>query len=339
MQRLDEAARWFSGQPLVIPVCNQPGHMVTSLAANGDSIIFGLLGYDATVKIHAKNNLKLESTLVQSREFPASVSSVDFNDKLIVTCAYESLNGAGSLHHAVYIWFRLEKCLASKLVPHSDMIRSIKITDRYLLTASNDTTIAITDISNPAYPKLVHRISEHKDFVTSVDCDRFNLVSVSVDKVLKVWDIETWKCNYSLQTIHPTLKVALSWPLAATGGQNIVLLWNIEKGSLIRELRTGSNHGLSCLGMTWLPGKRSVNGHHGLRNQVGQDVYLVAGGNQGVLSLWNTSVLLAGHPGNSPHRYIQVGDGSNMISSLAVDRQSVMTGDWCGHVYRINFTK
>jgi len=177
------------------------------------------------------------------------------------------------------------------------------------------------------------------DNVSSLDCDRFNFVSVSADNVLKVWEIGSWKCNFTLHSIHPTLKVALSWPLAATGGQNIVLLWNVEKGALIRELRTGSNHGLSCLSMTWLPSRRAVNGQPKWRNKVGQDVYLVAGGNQGVISIWNTSVLLAGHPGNSPHRYIQVGsDGNNMISSLAVDGQSVMAGDWCGHVYRINFT-
>ena len=45
LYRLEVSASWMYGQPRLLPVCQQPGYMVTALAAHpGDSIIFGLLG-------------------------------------------------------------------------------------------------------------------------------------------------------------------------------------------------------------------------------------------------------------------------------------------------------
>jgi len=337
MNRLKLSQQWIYGQPTIIPVSHQEGHMITTLAVKDDSIIYGCLGYDATVKIHSKQSLKLKATLVQSHEFPASVSAVDYNDEIVATCSYEALDGVG-LTHAVYLWKRKEKTLAAKLAPHTELIRSIKLTNRYLLTCGNDGTIVVTDIQDSDKPKIIHRITDHEDFVSGLDCDIYNFVSASVDKVLKVWKFSNFSCVHTLKSDHHILKVAMSWPLAATGALNIVLLWNIDKGYLIRELKTGHNNGLSCLAMSWLPSTRTLpaNMSHPTKS-VYHNIYLVSGDNRGLVSIWDTSVLEAGHPCKQPHRYIQIGTRDNMVSGITVDSNSITTADWGGNVFKLQF--
>jgi len=332
-RRLYRSQAWLHRTPLARAVVLQGGHMVTSLAANGQSVVFGLLGYDATVNIFDKKTLKMSARLVQSRDFPASISGLDYNDEIIVTCAYENMNGAG-LNHAVYIWWLKQKCLASKITPHSKMIRSVRITSKYLFTASNDHTIAVMDITKPDQPKMIHKLTDHLDYVSCIDCDDLTMVSVSVDNVLKVWSLESFKCVYSFQTAFPTLKVAMSWPLATTGGQNKLLLWNIEKGFLIRELSlVTETNVLSALTMTLTPyGLRSKHCERVHQKPLGSTIHIAAGDNRGFICLWDTSSIIAGHPSPVPHRVLQIGNGGNMISSLAVDNESIISGDWSGQV-------
>jgi len=337
MNRLRLSHQWINGQPDIIPVSHQEGHMITTLAVKHDSIIYGCLGHDATVRIHSKDSLKLKSTLVQSRDFPASVSAVDYNDDIVATCSYESLDGA-SLTHAVYLWKRKEKTLAAKLAPHTELIRSIKLTNRYLLTCGNDGTVVVTDIQNSDKPRIIHRITEHEDFVSGIDCDLYHFVSASVDKVLKVWQFSTMQCVHTLKSDQHILKVAMSWPLAATGALNIVLLWNIDKGFLIRQLATGNENGLSCIAMSWLPSTRTLPGNNSdSKNSMYDNIYLVSGDNRGLVSIWDTSVIEAGHPCKLPHRYIQIGSENNLVSSIAVDRTSIFTADWSGNVFKLQF--
>jgi len=343
VQRIYKARRWRSGEPVVDPVSLQPGHMVTSLSSRGERIMFGLLGADATVNIHSKDTLRMESRLVQSHEFPASISGLDYNEKLIVTCAYESMNGAG-LSHAVYIWMIDDKRLASKISPHSEMIRAIRLTTKYLLTGSNDGTIAVTDLTNPDQPKLVHRLKDHKDYISSIDCDARNLVSVSADNVLKVWSLIDFKCNFSAKITSPTLKVALSWPLAATGGHTVVILWNVERSYPVCFLPMNTIGSLSSLAMTFRPSSESMVQNGAKSKEVSAvnknkmaAVHIAAGDNQGFICIWDTSAIIAGHPAQTPHRIIQIGNGGNMISALSVDDTRIITADWAGQVLSWNF--
>jgi len=184
VQRLFRWQAWMSRTPIVKPVALKSGHMVTSLSADSEAVVFALLGYDATVNVFDRSSKKITAKLVQSRDFPASISGLDFNDEIIVTCAYESMNGDG-LNHAVYIWWKKQRCLASKVTPHAKMIRSVKITSKYLLTSSNDNTIAVMDISKPDKPSLKYRLTDHLDYVSSIDCDEITMVSVLLTKFLR----------------------------------------------------------------------------------------------------------------------------------------------------------
>lgn len=156
--------------------------------------------------------------------------------------------------------------------------------------------------------------------------------------------MDTFKCVYSFQTTFPTLRVAMSWPLAATGGHKNVLLWNIEKGFLIRELYLTTDSNLSALSMTMTPfvGKRSKkksteSGEIIGKSAAGSTIHIVAGDNRGYICIWDTSVVIAGHTSANPHRYLQIGTGGNMISCLAVNDSSIISGDWCGQVLEWNF--
>lgn len=345
VERLNRSRAWMSRIPVVMPVALNCGHMVTSLAADGEAMVFALLGYDATVNVYDRSSKKISAKIVQSREFPANISGLDYNHEVIVTCAFETMNGDGP-YHSVYIWWK-HGSLASKVTPHTKMIRSVKITSKYLLTSSNDNTIAVMDITKPHTPSLKYRLTDHLDYVSSIDCDEISMVSVSIDKVLKVWSLETFKCVYSFQTTFPTLRVAMSWPLAATGGHKNVLLWNIEKGFLIRELCFATDNNLSALSMTITPfGKRSkkrltevgkINGKPAGTPGTGSTIHIVAGDNRGYICIWDTSVIIAGHKSAYPHRYLQIGTGGSLISCLAINDTSIISGDWCGQVLEWNF--
>ncbi|XP_023346135.1 F-box/WD repeat-containing protein 7 isoform X2 [Eurytemora carolleeae] len=349
VRRLELSRRWLYGQPTVLPICQRPGYMVTALAAHpGDSIIFGLLGDNATVNMYKKDTLKLTARLEQSREFPASIPALVYNDQVVVTCVYESLV-QGGLNHVLYIWRREDNSLASTFSPHSQLIRTVKLANNFILTASNDGTIVVTDLTNPSQPTLKHTLTGHKDYVSGLDNDASRVVSVSVDNIMKVWSIPSFKCVFSVNTETPTLKVSMSWPLAVTGGKTTLVLWNLELQFKIRELNMESLGSLSVVCMTYSADagtsigsryKKTSSSSSCQQQHAGQqtkrrnpgNVYIVSGDNHGKISIWDTSRIIAGHSGVDPHRQFQIGPTASMISSLAVDEYSIITGDWAGQV-------
>ncbi|XP_023346136.1 F-box/WD repeat-containing protein 1A isoform X3 [Eurytemora carolleeae] len=328
VRRLELSRRWLYGQPTVLPICQRPGYMVTALAAHpGDSIIFGLLGDNATVNMYKKDTLKLTARLEQSREFPASIPALVYNDQVVVTCVYESLV-QGGLNHVLYIWRREDNSLASTFSPHSQLIRTVKLANNFILTASNDGTIVVTDLTNPSQPTLKHTLTGHKDYVSGLDNDASRVVSVSVDNIMKV---------------------SMSWPLAVTGGKTTLVLWNLELQFKIRELNMESLGSLSVVCMTYSADagtsigsryKKTSSSSSCQQQHAGQqtkrrnpgNVYIVSGDNHGKISIWDTSRIIAGHSGVDPHRQFQIGPTASMISSLAVDEYSIITGDWAGQV-------
>eukprot|EP00092_Neocalanus_flemingeri_P036682 GFUD01039937.1.p1 GENE.GFUD01039937.1~~GFUD01039937.1.p1 ORF type:complete len:399 (-),score=95.54 GFUD01039937.1:114-1310(-) len=318
MEKVRIELAWIEKKPRVRLVSDNPGHMITCMATDDNTIIYGLLGQDATVNIHNKEDLKLTAKLVQEHNFPASISSMDCNSTTLVTCAYEAHTRDG-MQYAVHIWNRKEKIMTSRFRPHTDLIRGVKLCgDHLVVTASNDGTIAVTSIEDPWHPKLVERLIGHTDIICSVDVDGHWVASVSTDSELRVWSLTTMSCTLVLLTKSPSLRVALKWPLAATGGQSSVLLWDLAQERCIRVL-AGPNHGiLNVLAMDTL--------------------HLVMGDHMGRLSIWSLNTLTEGHVGKKPHRIIDVSScdqgeqttGQELMSALKVEKNTIITGGWAG---------
>jgi len=210
------------------------------------------------------------------------------------------------------------------------------------LTGSNDGTIAVIDLSVPDKPRLVQCLDDHQDFISSIDCDNRRMVSVSVDNVLKVWSLVDFKCKYSAETGSPTLKVALSWPLAATGGDTQVVLWNVELFYPVRRLQMSTMGNLSSLAMTCFPPQEKVAQNGGFSGCGAQHtkmapIFIAVGDNQGYISLWDTSAILAGYSSETAHRIVQIGDGGNLISALTLDQSTLISADWAGQVLSWSF--
>jgi len=187
---------WLKKSPYVRLVSDNPGHMVTCMATDENTIMYGLLGQDATVNIHNKEDLELTAKLVQEHNFPASISSMDCNSTMLVTCAYEAHTRDG-MQYAVHLWLRKEKTMTAKFRPHTDLIRGVKLCGDLVVTASNDGTIAVTSIADPWHPRMVGRMLGHTDIICSVDADGDRVASVSTDNELRVWSLSTMSCSWA----------------------------------------------------------------------------------------------------------------------------------------------
>jgi len=317
---------WMYNEPQIDLISDNPGHMVTCMATDEDSIVYGLLGNDATIKIHRKVDFSLVDKLVQEHNFPASISSMDCNSKILVTCAYEAHTRDG-MQYAVHIWIRSEKKMSAKYRPHSDLIRGVKLTiDNKVVTASNDATIVVADISDPWSPKVLHKLSGHTNIICGLDLDRWRLVSVSTDDELRLWSLRTASCDVVLPINFPTLRVALKWPLAATGGQSTVCLWNLSDQVILRTLSGPDGGILNVLSM--------------------DHDHIVAGDHMGRLAIWTVDTIVDGHSGITPHRVVQVSScdqgenkvGDALLSALKVEKNAIVTGGWAGKCIKWGFS-
>ena len=132
-------------------------------------------------------------------------------------------------------------------------------------------------------------------------------------------------CSMVILTKSPTLRVTLKWPLAATGGQSAVCLWNLPDQVCIRTL-----HGPD----------------RGILNVLAMDTnHLVMGDHMGRLAIWSLDTILEGHKGDQPHRIINVSScnkgeqkvGQELMSALKVEKNSIITGGWAGKCISWNF--
>jgi len=308
---------WLKKSPYVRLVSDNPGHMVTCMATDENTIMYGLLGQDATVNIHNKEDLELTAKLVQEHNFPASISSMDCNSTMLVTCAYEAHTRDG-MQYAVHLWLRKEKTMTAKFRPHTDLIRGVKLCGDLVVTASNDGTISVTSISDPWNPRMVGRMLGHTDIICSVDADGDRVASVSTDNELRIWSLSTMSCSLVLPTRSPTLRVSLKWPLAATGGQSSVCLWDLAQQRCIRAL---------------------AGPDRGILNVLAMDTsHLVMGDHMGRLAIWSLDTLIDGHQGDKPHRIVYVSScdqgeqkvGQELMSALKVEENTIITGGWAG---------
>jgi len=197
----------------------------------------------------------------------------------------------------------------------------------------------VTDICDPYSPRLLHRLTDHQELISGLDADSDHFVSVSVDNVLKVWSLKSFKCLQSLDTQSLPLKVAMRWPLAVTGGENTVHLWNIETGSLLSTLSINTKGVLSCLTITRREenmDRSAKSTEKDLSSTVGEGILIAAGDNQGVVAFWDCSILFHGwdrlEDTLAPHRFLQIGNGKNLLSALSLSPTSLVTGDWSGRV-------
>jgi len=319
---------WLEKCPNVRVVSENPGHMITCMATDEDTIAYGLLGQDATVNIHNKTDLSLTGKLVQEHHFPASISSMDCNSTMLVTCAYEG-HTRGGMQYAVHLWMRKRKTMTSKFRPHSDIIRAVKLSDdnNLVVTASNDGTIAITSVVDPWNPMLVSRLLGHTDIICSMDMEMHRLVSVSTNLELRVWSLTNMSCSSVISIKSPTLRVSLKWPLAATGGQSTVILWNLRDQSCIRTLAGPVSGILNVLSM--------------------DKDHLAMGDHMGRIAIWSISKISEGHGGNHPHKLLyvsskeQVGEGEDtkLLSALKVEEKRIITGSWAGKCLSWEFSQ
>jgi len=130
-------------------------------------------------------------------------------------------------------------------------------------------------------PHLDHLEDGHTDVVYGVHLKGDHLVSVSADHTARVWDLKTQRLLYPPLIGHTGSVTAVQFDAAAgdviiTGGTDgSVIIWRFSTGEAIKTISRAHHETVLCL-------------HFDHR-------YLVTGGKDGKIKLWNRQPLDAGH--------------------------------------------
>lgn len=122
---------------------------------------------------------------------------------------------------------------------HNDVVRSVQFSEdnKYLVTASDDSTIKILDAYTLKTIKTFrgHLGSARQALITR---DNKTVVSCSIDKTIKVWDVASEKCVHTFYDREfPVHSIALSPnEKYLASGSRYILMWNLPERRFVRKL-------------------------------------------------------------------------------------------------------
>ncbi|HEY7171919.1 MAG TPA: WD40 repeat domain-containing protein [Vicinamibacterales bacterium] len=205
--------------------------------------------------------LAMDRTVGRLPGHAGQVASVAFNGD-------GSLLASGGSDNAVKFWHPGDERLAASFSPHHYAINAVVFRPGHqqLLTASDDKTAILWDVSDPASPQQVFTLGaatpahQHADEIwgAAVSPDGKYAVTVSKDRLGKLWDLDTgqWLRDFAGHT--DSVVVAAFSPdsrTVATGGlDKEVRLWNVSTGAS----STLAGHSDYVYGLSFSPDGRQL---------------------------------------------------------------------------------
>ncbi|XXH03857.1 hypothetical protein Hte_010263 [Hypoxylon texense] len=178
---------------------------IISLAFSSDSATLVSASYDRTVRIWETSSGKLKRTLEGHDDW--------------VRCAAISPNGQYVASGSDDCTVRLCDISASvddvTLDHHTDYVCSVAFSDKYLASGGDDKLICIWDLAtmwdnvNKNKPKRI--LNLHKGFVRDLvfKPDGKHLVSSAKDGKIRLWNTQTWECDWVIDGLQETLRLQI----------------------------------------------------------------------------------------------------------------------------------
>ena len=264
--------------------------------------------------------------------FPAPISCLACSEELVLCAGRESSHwGPGPATPTLTVFHRGVRTATCS--PHTDLIRAVRLQGTTAFSCSNDCSIAVVELAVPSQPAVLHRLQGHNTAVCSIDISGGYLGSLSTEGRVGLWHLAPAPAPVRwLAGEGPALRLALSWPLAASGGRDRVWLWNLQTGQLLRLLAAPPTAVLSVLDLS--------------------RAWCVMGDQQGRLALWSVPDLLESvvtemtecSPSPAmPARVMQVASpaappsATPLLSAVRLEQRGLLTAGWAGRVTRWTF--
>jgi len=108
----------------------------------------------------------------------------------------------------------------------------------------------------------------------------------------------------------------------------------------VNRLQMSTMGNLSSLAMTCSPPQEKLAQNGGFSGCGAQHnkmapIFIAVGDNQGYISLWDTSAILAGYSSETAHRIVQIGEVGNLISALTLEPSTLISADWAGAIVEL----
>ena len=135
----------------------------------------------------------------------------------------------------IKIWDLSSGKILQTLEGHQGSVNSILVDRDKLISASSDCTIKIWDLSSG---KVLQTLEGHQGWVTSILVDRDKLISASDDRTIKIWDLSSGKV---LQTLDDHRDMVTSIlvdrdKLISASGDRTIKIWDLSSGKVLQTL-------------------------------------------------------------------------------------------------------
>lgn len=206
-----------------------------SVAVSPDGNTLAAALANNTIRLYDLNTDKPIKTLFGHG---SSVRDVEFlNDSIIFTCSNDRTVGAWNINHDIYFWPRRVS---------NKNIKSIALNKDHtkLVTASNDGSACVLDITDYTAPKELLRLVHGENYVNDAAFSPNGkyIVTVSGDGFLKIWNSSTGTLTKRIFMNDPLTAVDITddSKRILVGGQRYVFVIDAEDGKILTQIQ-GTN--------------------------------------------------------------------------------------------------
>jgi len=184
--------------------------------------------------------------------------------------------------------------LVTTLEGHTDGVRSVVVSDKYIISGSADKTIKIWDLTTF---ELVATLEGHNSIVNSVIVSDKYIISGSFDRTIKIWDLSTFKLIAILKGHNGyvySLTVSDKYIISGSVDKTIKI-WDLSTFELVKTLKGHDSYVYSVtvsgiINTTDEFGK--INSVENTTNKFGNIIskqYIISGSADETIKIWNLS--------------------------------------------------
>ncbi|MFK5924162.1 MAG: hypothetical protein QM496_18445 [Verrucomicrobiota bacterium] len=249
----DLAALPSSYRP-VLTMALSPNAKTLATGQGGDIVLFDFLQADAKQK--TKTRLQKKSTLPAHKDAVQSLIWSPDGKKL-----------ASGAHREIRIWqpgqdkalFTLNDKLNGRIT-----VLTITHDNKTLLAADSipsvNADIHIIDLASGKILRTINKAHADTIFSISLSPDKKHFATVSADKLIKIWDLSTWKTVATLEG-HTGFVLAAAYSpkgdrLATSGDDEVIKVWDIKSKKQLQSF--GSKLAGPITGLRWISDPEKV---------------------------------------------------------------------------------